>query len=123
MNRFARTRSESLASQPCPPAQCRVGSMDEEGIRYGLTTQALIASTIAIAPAIVTIQSIATRHCRGSPCVSRSIGLRVRRGAGSAGGNGGAPVPYGGGGGCEAALGNPPFTASSSALRDGSEST
>ena len=30
-------------------AQWSVGSIDEDGIRYGLTTQALIASTIAIA--------------------------------------------------------------------------
>src|ERR671936_753363 len=80
MNRFASTRSERRASQPCPPAQWRVGSMDEDGIRYGLTTQALIARTIAIAPAIVTIQSIAIRHGRGRRWVRRSIGLRETRG-------------------------------------------
>src|ERR671935_1626504 len=84
MNRFASTRSESRASQPGPPAQWSVGSIDEDGIRYGLTTQALIASTIAIAPAIVTIQSTATRHGRGSRWVSRSIGFRERRGGGAA---------------------------------------
>ena len=51
MKRFASTRSEKRASQPCPGrAQCSVGSIDEDGIRYGLTTHALIASTIAIAP-------------------------------------------------------------------------
>src|ERR671931_2047130 len=89
MNRFASTRSDSRASQPGPPAQWRVGSIDEDGIRYGLTTHALIASTIAIAPAIVTIQSIAIRQGRGSRYVSRSIGLRERRcGAGSAAGTG-----------------------------------
>src|ERR1044072_3033804 len=77
MKRFASTRSESLASQPWPGrAQCSVGSIELDGIRYGLTTHALIASTIAIAPAMVTIQSIAIRHGRGSPAVSRSIGLR-----------------------------------------------
>src|ERR671935_512267 len=89
MNRFASTRSESRASQPGPPAQWSVGSMDEDGIRYGLTTQALIASTIAIAPAMVTIQSIAIRHGRGRRYVSRSTGFRERRlGAGSAAGAG-----------------------------------
>ena len=50
-------------------AQCSVGSIDDDGIRYGFTTHALIASTIATAPTIVTIQSIATRHGRGSPRV------------------------------------------------------
>ena len=68
MKRFASTRSERRASQPWPGrAQCSVGSIDEDGIRYGFTTQALIASTIAIAPTIVTIQSIAIRHGRGQP--------------------------------------------------------
>ena len=85
MNRFASTRSEKRASQPLAGfAQCSVGSIDEDGIRYGFTTQALIASTIAIAPAIVTIQSIVTRMPCGRPCVSRSTGLRERR-CGSAG--------------------------------------
>src|SRR6266516_2890442 len=121
MNRFASTRSDSRASQPWLPAQWRVGSIDEDGIRYGLTTQALIAKTIATAPAIVTIQSIATRQGRGSRCVILSIGLRERRdGAGSGGGNGGAPGWYGGGT-CGAVVGKPPFAASSSARRDGSE--
>ena len=55
----------------------------EDGIRYGFTTQALIASTIAIAPAIVTIQSIAIRQGRGSRAVIRSSGFRERY-AGSA---------------------------------------
>src|SRR5690348_13465817 len=78
MNRFASTRSESRASQPGPPAQWSVGSIDDDGIRYGLTTQALIASTIAIAPAIVTIQSIVIRQGRGSRQVRRSTGFRER---------------------------------------------
>src|SRR5919201_6054483 len=80
MNRFASTRSERRASQPTPGlAQCSVGSIDDDGIRYGFTTHALIASTIATAPAIVTIQSIAMRQGRGSPAVRRSIGLRDGR--------------------------------------------
>src|SRR5581483_3368515 len=62
MNLFASTRSEKRARQPLPGlAQWRVGSIDEDGIRYGFTTQALIASTIATAPMIVTAQSIASR--------------------------------------------------------------
>src|ERR671935_1255082 len=86
MNRFARTRSEKRASHPTPGrAQWSVGSIEEEGIRYGFTTHALIASTIPTAPAIVTIQSIAIRHGRGRPVVRRSIGFLDRRfAAGSA---------------------------------------
>src|SRR3954471_16618259 len=77
MKRLASTRSERRASQPWPGrAQCSVGSIDDEGIRYGLTTNALIRSTIAIAPAMVTIQAIAIRHGRGSRAVMRSSGLR-----------------------------------------------
>ena len=76
MNRFASTRSEKRASQPGPGrAQWSVGSIDEDGIRYGLTTHALIASTIAIAPTIVTSQSMITRHARGIPSVRRSTGF------------------------------------------------
>ena len=48
-------------------------------MRYGLTTHALIASTIAIAPMIVTAQSIVTRSERGSPAVARTTGLREFR--------------------------------------------
>jgi hypothetical protein len=48
--------------------------MDEDGIRYGLTTHALIARTIAIAPTIVSIQSTAIRRRRGSRPVTRSSG-------------------------------------------------
>ena len=62
MNRFASTRSERRASHPTPGrAQCRVGSIDDDGIRYGFTTHALIASTIAIAPAMVLVDAIARR--------------------------------------------------------------
>ena len=76
MKRFASTRSEVFASQPIAgDAQCNVGSIDEDGIRYGLTTHALIASTIATAPAMVTTQSIATRHPCGRLGKRRSIGL------------------------------------------------
>src|SRR3954452_20648413 len=68
MNRFARTRSEKRARQPDPPVpQCSVGSIDDDGIRYGFTTQALIASTIATAPTIVTIQSMMPRQGCGTP--------------------------------------------------------
>ena len=75
MNRFASTRSEKRASHPgAGRAQCRVGSIDDDGIRYGLTTQALIASTIATAPTIVTIQSTAIRARFGSRPVTRSSG-------------------------------------------------
>ena len=66
MKRFASTRSEKRDSQPDPGrAQCSVGSIEDDGIRYGLTTNALIASTIAIAPMIVTAQSMVTRSQRG----------------------------------------------------------
>ena len=75
MNRFASTRSEYRASQSSPGrAQWSVGSIDEDGIRYGLTTHALIASTIAIAPTMVTIQSIVIRQPRGRLRVACEIG-------------------------------------------------
>ena len=42
MKRFASTRSENRARQPGPgAAQCSRGSIDEVGIRYGLTTHGL----------------------------------------------------------------------------------
>ncbi len=111
MKRFARTRSEKRDSQPAAGrAQCSVGSIDEDGIRYGLTTQALIASTIATAPTIVTIQSTAMRRRRGSRPVTRSSGwwnscsrgpsTRPRRAAAAATRTGGA-----GGGGCSYSFG------------------
>src|SRR5581483_1590485 len=85
MNLFASTRSEKRARQPLPGlAQWRVGSIDEDGIRYGFTTQALIASTIATAPMIVTAHAIAIRQPRGIPAVRRSIGFLEYRRGGSA---------------------------------------
>ena len=73
MKRFASTRSEKRASQPLPGrAQCSVGSIDDDGIRYGLTTHALIASTIAIAPTIVTIQSIVDPPAAREAAASRA---------------------------------------------------
>ena len=77
MKRFARTRSEKRASQSAAGrAQWSVGSIDDEGIRYGLTTNALIRRTIAIAPAMVTAQSTIVRHGCGRRRARRSIGLR-----------------------------------------------
>src|SRR6266536_2696377 len=86
MNRLASTRSEKRARQPLPPllAQCNVGSIDEDGIRYGLTTHVLIARTIAIAPAIVTTQSMIPRHGCGTP--SRTSGFSRLSGGGGGGG-------------------------------------
>src|SRR5207245_9826 len=81
--------SEKWASQPLPGrAQWSVGSIDDDGIRYGLITHALIASTIATAPTIVTTQSIAIRVPRDMFRVSRSIGLWGGRGAGARAGGG-----------------------------------
>ena len=78
MKRFASTRSEKSATQPGYGfAQWSVGSIDDDGIRYGFTTHALIASTIAIAPTIVTIQSIVIRQPRGRFRVARVTGLSV----------------------------------------------
>jgi hypothetical protein len=77
MKRFARTRSSKRASQPIfGRAQWSVGSIDDDGILYGLTTYAFTRSTIATAATIVTAQSTTTRIGSGSPRVSRSTGLR-----------------------------------------------
>src|SRR6516162_431436 len=66
--RQASTRSLELPRQPANGfAQLRYGSIDDDGIRYGLTTQCLIASTIRMAPTIVRIQSSVTRTPRESP--------------------------------------------------------
>ena len=79
MNRFASTRSLKRASQPSAGrAQWSVGSMDDDGIRYGLTTHALSARTMTIAPAIVNTQSRATRTPRGRPGKSRPSGSSHR---------------------------------------------
>src|SRR3990170_5873705 len=75
MNRFASTRSENRDSQPAAGrAQWSVASIEDDGIRYGLITHALIASTIATAPTMVTIQSTAMRSRRGKRPVTRSSG-------------------------------------------------
>src|SRR5881275_1529747 len=67
MNRLARTRSENLARHPaCGLPQWSVGSIDGDGMRYGLTTYALTSRTIATAATIVTTQSTAIRQRRGS---------------------------------------------------------
>ena len=77
MKRFASTRSEKRASQPgAGCAQWSVGSIDDDGILYGLTTKAFTRSTITIAPTMVTTQSIVTRSGCGRFRVSRSTGLR-----------------------------------------------
>ena len=48
MKRFASTRSLKRASQPGAGfAQCSVGSIDDDGMRYGLTTHAFSAKTIS----------------------------------------------------------------------------
>src|SRR6266542_2324529 len=68
MTRFASTRSEKRDRHPeALRAQCSVGSIEDEGILYGFTTHALIATTIAIAPTIVTTQSMTVRHGCGTP--------------------------------------------------------
>src|SRR3569833_1986003 len=75
MNRFASTRSLKCASQPgAGRAQCSVGSIDDDGMRYGLTTHALSARTMRIAPPIVITQSRTTRTLRGSPGATRPRG-------------------------------------------------
>src|SRR4029078_2014588 len=80
MNRFSSTRLEKRASQPdAGRAQWSVGSIEEDGMRYGLTTYALTRSTIALAPTIVTAQSTTTRTGSGRPRVSRSTGFREWR--------------------------------------------
>src|SRR5437763_1098791 len=73
--RQASTRSLELPRHPGPGlAQLRYGSIDDVGIRYGYTTQCLIASTMRIAPTIVRTQSSVTRTPRDSPGNSRPSG-------------------------------------------------
>ena len=74
MKRFASTRSVARGTAQTG-AGAVGGSIDEEGMRYGFTTHALIAKTIATAPTIVTTQSIAIRHGRGRRWVRRSTGF------------------------------------------------
>ena len=67
MKRLASTRSDVPAWQPgSGAAQCRVGSIEDDGMRYGLTTQALMASTAATAIAIVSTQSMTVGQGAGS---------------------------------------------------------
>ena len=75
MKRLASTRSDASAWHPTSgAAQCSVGSIEEDGMRYGLTTQALIASTATTAIAIVSTQSTTVSHGAGSDPVMRSSG-------------------------------------------------
>src|SRR5687768_15270435 len=75
MKRLARTRSEKRATHPGEgAAQCSVGSIEDEGIRYGLTTHSLMASTATTATTMVTTQSMIVGHGCGSPSVRRSTG-------------------------------------------------
>src|SRR5579875_703189 len=102
MKRLARTRSLTFDSQPGAGfAQCSVGSIDEDGMRYGLTIHCFSASTIRTAPAIVSTQSRTTRAPRGRPGKRRPSGSRPRLGAGWArvvdgtnGSNGYVHPPY-----------------------------
>src|SRR5580765_4471982 len=68
MNLFASTRSET----------CSVGSIEDDGMRYGLTTHALSATTTRTATTIVAIQSMASRTPRGSRW--KRVRLLARRG-------------------------------------------
>src|SRR6185436_4131924 len=75
MNRFASTRSDVPARQPIPGfAQWSDGSMDEDGIRYGFTTNALIRSTAPTAITIVSTQSTTPRQGAGIRSVAWSMG-------------------------------------------------
>jgi hypothetical protein len=66
-NLFASTRSDVPASQAgSGTAQWSVGSIEDDGIRYGFTTQALMASTAATAIAIVSAQSTIVGQGAGS---------------------------------------------------------
>src|SRR5215475_1300997 len=79
--RHASTRSLESPRQPTatgPFAQFSVGSIDDDGMRYGLTTQSLSANTMRIAPAMVRIQSSVTLTLRGSPGKRRASGSRLR---------------------------------------------
>src|SRR5215210_6749678 len=80
MKRFARTRSENRDLHPSAgSAQCKVGSIEEDGIRYGFTTHCLIARTAPTATTIVITQSAVVRQWPGRPAVSLSIGPLILR--------------------------------------------
>lgn len=71
--RFAITRSETRDLQPSPGfAQCRVGSIDDVGIRYGFATSAWKTRMATIATAIVNDQSISVRTGLGNRDSERS---------------------------------------------------
>ena len=89
MNRFASTRSLKCASQPGAGfAQWSVGSIDEDGIRYGFATSASKTSTSASATTIVTSQSMSLRalirrivaRAPGSQTAARCGRMRAGRG-------------------------------------------
>src|ERR1051325_4410901 len=81
MNRLARIRSDVPASQPCAGrAQWRVGSIEDDGIRYGLTTHAFSPRTTRPGRATgrVRIQSTTDRWRRERFGKRRSSGPRTR---------------------------------------------
>src|SRR5919108_4362424 len=66
------TRSEKRARQPeAGRAQCSVGSIEDEGTRYGFATSASNASTKATASEIVITQSSTRCHGAGSRATRR----------------------------------------------------
>src|SRR3954470_17105709 len=78
MKRFASTRSSKRARQPTAGrAQCSVGSIDDDGIRYGLTTNVLTTRTATTAPTIVSTHSAACRQ-RREVVMFRRPALEVR---------------------------------------------
>lgn len=114
MKRFARTLSSKRASQPTlGRAQWSVGSIEDDGILYGLTTYALTRRTIAMAAMIVTAQSTTTRTGSGRRRVSRSTGFREwwRGRSRSAGGS----LVSGRGGSSAGVVGQPPLSPSGAA--------
>src|SRR5919198_759544 len=90
MKRLASTRSEKRARQPGPGrAQWSVGSIDDDGMRYGLTTHCLIARTIATAPRdppelakpappLLARSVEPTRTCRAAPAAGVAHPPKVR---------------------------------------------
>ena len=76
MKRFATTRSECDDMHPAAGrAQCSVGSMEDEGTRYGFATSTFTARTTAIAKAIESVQSRTLRQGSGTRRVRRSSGF------------------------------------------------
>src|SRR4026209_2503481 len=78
--RLAMTRSANRPSQNAPGlAQWRVGSIDPEGMRYGLATSAWNARTTAMATKMVASQSTMVRHGCGIRLWARSRTLTSNR--------------------------------------------